>query len=180
MADYISALTGQEMDAALQDMAEHNSEAWAVGTRNGILVQQGDETFENNSKYWAGQAANYIQGTITEAVRWDMQQSLNASQKAQARGNIGAAANDSPALTGTPTAPTPAAGDDSTKVATTEFVNDAIDAADINGQISARINRTTNVNAADANYTTLMARGSSLVDTETTPSVNGAICWFYE
>lgn len=34
----------------------------------------------------------------------------------------------SPALTGTPTAPTPTAGDDSTKIATTEFVQDAIDA----------------------------------------------------
>lgn len=175
MVDYISALTGQEIDTALQDMAEHNSEAWAVGTRNGLSVQEGDETYENNSKYWAGQAANYIQGTITEAVRWDMQQNLSVSQKAQARGNIGAAANDSPALTGTPTAPTPATGDDSTKIATTAFVQD-----EINGQISARINRTTNVNEADANYTTLMARGSSLVDTETTPSVNGAICWFYE
>jgi hypothetical protein len=33
----------------------------------------------------------------------------------------------SPALTGTPTAPTPAVGDDSTKIATTEFVNDKAD-----------------------------------------------------
>lgn len=32
----------------------------------------------------------------------------------------------SPAFTGTPTAPTPASGDNSTKLATTEFVNDAI------------------------------------------------------
>lgn len=34
---------------------------------------------------------------------------------------------DSPAFTGTPTAPTPAVGDDSTKIATTEFVNDKAD-----------------------------------------------------
>ena len=33
------------------------------------------------------------------------------------------APKNSPALTGTPTAPTPTAGDDSTKIATTEFVN---------------------------------------------------------
>ena len=32
----------------------------------------------------------------------------------------------SPAFTGTPTAPTPAAGDDSTKVATSAFVADAV------------------------------------------------------
>lgn len=36
----------------------------------------------------------------------------------------------SPALTGTPTAPTPTSGDDSTKIATTEFVNDAYTAGD--------------------------------------------------
>ena len=35
----------------------------------------------------------------------------------------------SPALTGTPTAPTPTTGDDSTRVATTEFVQDGISAA---------------------------------------------------
>ena len=33
------------------------------------------------------------------------------------------APKNSPALTGTPTAPTPTAGDDSTKIATTAFVN---------------------------------------------------------
>lgn len=42
------------------------------------------------------------------------------------------------------------------------------------------INRTTSVAAADTNYTTLMARGSSLNATETTPTVNGAIAWTYE
>lgn len=35
---------------------------------------------------------------------------------------------ESPSLTGTPTAPTPAASDDSTNIATTAFVNDAIEA----------------------------------------------------
>ena len=37
---------------------------------------------------------------------------------------------DSPAFTGTPTAPTPNSGDDSTRIATTEFVQNAIDAKD--------------------------------------------------
>lgn len=35
----------------------------------------------------------------------------------------------SPSFTGTPTAPTPSAGTDNTQIATTEFVNDAVDAA---------------------------------------------------
>lgn len=42
------------------------------------------------------------------------------------------------------------------------------------------LNRSTAVNEADINYTTLMARGSSLNSTETTPNVNGAIAWTYE
>lgn len=53
---YVSALTGPEMDAALLDMAQHNSEAWAVGTRNGAAVSSSDETYNNNSKYYASEA----------------------------------------------------------------------------------------------------------------------------
>ena len=48
-----------------------------------------------------------------------------------------------------------------------------------NVSINARLNRTTNVNASDSNYTTYMARGISLSPTEQTPSVNGAICLVY-
>ncbi len=46
--------------------------------------------------------------------------------------------------------------------------------------LNARLNRTTNVNEADANYTTYMARGSALFSSETTPSSNGCIAWQYE
>lgn len=48
-----------------------------------------------------------------------------------------------------------------------------------NVSINARLNRTTNVHAADTNYTTLMARGESLNAAEVTPAVNGAIAWVY-
>lgn len=48
-----------------------------------------------------------------------------------------------------------------------------------NVSINTRMNRTTNVNASDSNYTTYMARGIALSDTEQTPSVNGAICLVY-
>ena len=48
-----------------------------------------------------------------------------------------------------------------------------------NVSVNARLNRTTNVNAADTNYTTLMARGESLNAAEVTPAVNGAIAWVY-
>lgn len=42
------------------------------------------------------------------------------------------------------------------------------------------INRAESVAAANTSYTTLMARGSSLHNTEASPSVNGAIAWQYE
>ena len=48
-----------------------------------------------------------------------------------------------------------------------------------NVSINTRLNRTTNVNAADTNYTTYMARGEALFSTETTPTVNGCIAWQY-
>lgn len=48
-----------------------------------------------------------------------------------------------------------------------------------NVSINTRLNRTTNVNASDSNYTTYMARGEALFSSETTPSVNGCIAWQY-
>ena len=57
-----------------------------------------------------------------------------------------------------------------------------------NVSINTRMNRTTNVNASDTNYTTLMARGEKLmakadfdaVTDWSTELVNGAIAWGYE
>lgn len=54
--------------------------------------------------------------------------------------------------------------------------------------INDKVNRTTAVNAADTNYTTLMARGAKLLDSTTfnavsdwsTHLVNGTIAWCYE
>ena len=48
-----------------------------------------------------------------------------------------------------------------------------------NVSINTRLNRTTNVNASDTNYSSYMARGIALSATEQTPSVNGAICLVY-
>ena len=42
------------------------------------------------------------------------------------------------------------------------------------------VNRTTSVAAADTNYTTYMARGTTLNSTDTNPTVNGTIAWTYE
>ena len=45
----------QAAQGLAEDSAE-DAEAWAVGERNGTPVTSGDETWQNNSKYYAGQA----------------------------------------------------------------------------------------------------------------------------
>ena len=45
--------------------------------------------------------------------------------------------------------------------------------------VNNTLGRTTAVQSSDTNYTTLMARGTSLHNAETDPTVNGAICWQY-
>lgn len=45
-------------------MARQDSEAWAVGTRNGQAVPTSDEAHNNNSKYWAQQAASAAGGGV--------------------------------------------------------------------------------------------------------------------
>lgn len=93
MADYISTLTGPQMDASLLDMAEHNSEAYAVGERNGNPVDQDDVTYHNNAKYYAQIATSTVSpGDIGDAVRWNTDQTavLSDAEKGQARANINA------------------------------------------------------------------------------------------
>lgn len=104
MADYISTLNGSEMDQALLDMAQHTSEAWAVGDRNGTPVSTADETFQNNSKYYASRGYSYMNSAIAAANRaeaavpsgtagavfFDRAQILTETQAGQARTNIGA------------------------------------------------------------------------------------------
>lgn len=94
MANYESALTGQQMDAALTEVALYNPEAWAVGTRNGVNVTSADETWHNNAKYYAQVAQSAIPGTYTAAVRWDIAQGLAGEAQEQARANISAGASN--------------------------------------------------------------------------------------
>ena len=59
-SDSADAAALSETNAALseQDAIEHkeDSEAWAVGQRNGTNVPPADPTYHNNAKYWAEQA----------------------------------------------------------------------------------------------------------------------------
>lgn len=46
-----------------------DAEAWAVGKRSGAAVSSGDETYHNNSKYYAGLAQTYASNASTSASR---------------------------------------------------------------------------------------------------------------
>lgn len=99
---YVSSLTGPEMDAALIDMAYHNSEAYAVGTRNGVSVGSSDVTYHNNAKYYAEQSQTSVVSAEAAAARaeaavpagtagavfFDRAQTLTTAQQEQARANI--------------------------------------------------------------------------------------------
>lgn len=44
----------------IENLEGFNSEAWAVGTRNRIEVQEDDVTYQNNSKYWSNIAMETV------------------------------------------------------------------------------------------------------------------------
>lgn len=94
---YQSSLTGPEIDAALEDMAAHNSEAWAVGARDGVEVGATDITYHNNAEYYAesanaaaARAEAAVPSGTAGAVFFDRAQTLTTVQKRQAMANIGA------------------------------------------------------------------------------------------
>lgn len=53
-----------ETSAASVTNTAHTSEAWAIGKRGGVEVPSSDETYHNNAKYWAAQAANAAGGGV--------------------------------------------------------------------------------------------------------------------
>jgi hypothetical protein len=71
--------------------------------------------------FWADTTSNQLKMRNGANNAWIVLGSLDTT-------NLGLATKNSPALTGTPTAPTPATADDSTKIATTAMVQDAAQA----------------------------------------------------
>lgn len=50
-----------EADANRAEEAAEDSEAWAVGERGGVPVEEGDETYHNNAKYYAEEVAGALE-----------------------------------------------------------------------------------------------------------------------
>ena len=57
LADITAQATSASVAASVASSSKVDSEAWAVGTRNGTPVQMGDPTFQNNAKYYAEHGA---------------------------------------------------------------------------------------------------------------------------
>lgn len=61
-----------EYNAGLSESAaaqsEEDSEAWAVGERNGVPVTSGDPTFQNNAKYYAQQAGSTALSALSDVT----------------------------------------------------------------------------------------------------------------
>lgn len=142
-----------------------------------------------NSQFTGAQIDEAIGDVRGNKAAWSGKQDVLLASGAKVGDLIKVKAVDA---SGKPTAWTVAvAGTDYLKTAPVTSVNGKTGAVSVsksnvglgnvdNVSINARLNRTTNVNAADTNYTALMVRGMSLNASETTPAVNGAIAWQYE
>ena len=45
----------------VQNLEGFNSEAWAIGSRNGVSVTPGDPTYNNNAMYWCNNAHTLVE-----------------------------------------------------------------------------------------------------------------------
>jgi hypothetical protein len=123
-------------------------------------------------------------GGSTIAVSDFVRSVMAAASAAAFLAAIGGISAASPALTGTPTAPTPAGGDNSTKIATTAFVNAAIaaligsapTALDTLNELAAALGNDSNFSATVTNALALKAPLNSpgFTGTVTAPTVAGS------
>jgi len=60
LADVTAQANAASASATTATTQRQKSEAWAVGEKDGVPVSSSDETYENNSKYYAEEAANIV------------------------------------------------------------------------------------------------------------------------
>ena len=83
-----------EFDVSMSDAAsESNAEAWAVGQRHGVDVTSGDQTYHNNAKYYAQQAAGDATATAADRAAVEAAASSIAAAEAAAQAATQAAAS---------------------------------------------------------------------------------------
>lgn len=70
VADSKASAEESERQAGISDERAKDSEAWAVGQRGGVDVESTDETYQNNAKYYAGEADRISRDNATLAESW--------------------------------------------------------------------------------------------------------------
>jgi len=64
LANCQSAAASAASSASAADDSAEDSEAWAVGTRDGVPVPSTDPAYNNNSKYWAEHGAGFEYSSV--------------------------------------------------------------------------------------------------------------------
>ena len=97
MANYVSSLTGSQIDNVMQKIEQGVPEGYAVGEKNGVPVSSSSVYYHNNAKYYAENAAASaaraeaaVPPSTAGAVFFDRSQSLTEAQKNQVKKNISA------------------------------------------------------------------------------------------
>lgn len=77
-----SALSASSASASATQSQNYSrdSEAWAVGTRNGTSVPSTDETYENNSKYYAEQAQHIVDDSTITFTQASTRTNINSGE----------------------------------------------------------------------------------------------------
>lgn len=70
VADSQASAEESERQAGISEEHANDSEAWAVGQRGGVDVEDTDETYQNNAKYYAGEADRISRGNAELAESW--------------------------------------------------------------------------------------------------------------
>ena len=70
VADSQASAEESERQAGISEEHANDSEAWAVGKRGGVDVEPTDETYQNNAKYYAGEADRISRDNTTLAESW--------------------------------------------------------------------------------------------------------------
>ncbi len=139
--------TGNAATATLATSAA-NVSGLVSGANGGTGVVNTGKTITLGGNFQTGHAVNFTT-TGSTTLSLPVSGTLATVQQVDAKAPL-----TSPALTGTPTAPTAAVSDNSTKIATTEFVQAAVSAGNAGLQTVGSISATSNVKGAVISGTT--------------------------
>jgi len=101
---YANAASGSAATAVASDIAaaqsKEDAEAWAVGERDNTPVTSGDATYHNNSKYYAGEAADSATAASTSETNAGLSESAAAQNKEDAEAWANGTRNGVPVTSG--------------------------------------------------------------------------------